>query len=136
MKLTAFAAPLLAFTLIAGPGVLMAQRDGYGPPPAPRDGYGQGGWDAAPPEFREVQRQGFHDGIEGAHRDMDNHRRPNVNNRDEYRHPNVPGRDRRDYKAGFARGYAAAWQHGNFGPGGPHEGYGPGNGYGAGPRAY
>ena len=36
---------------------------------------------------QEIQRQGFRDGIEGARKDSDNHRRPNVNNRDEYRHP-------------------------------------------------
>ncbi len=48
-----------------------------------------GGWDAPPAEFRDIQRQGFHDGIEGARKDFDHHRAPNVNGREEYRHPHV-----------------------------------------------
>jgi ribosome modulation factor len=72
---------------------------------------GQGGWDAPPQESNDVARRGFHDGIEGARKDYENHRQPNVNNRDEYRHPNVPRRDRNDYRAGFQRGYDAGVQH-------------------------
>lgn len=71
----------------------------------------QGGWDAPPPEFREVQRQGFHDGIEGARKDFDNHRQPNVRNRDEYRHPHVDPSMRDDYREGFRRGYDVAMRH-------------------------
>ena len=70
-----------------------------------------GGWDAPPSEFREIQRQGFHDGIEGARKDFDNHRPPNVNNRDEYRHPHVSPSARDDYREGFRRGYDAAMRH-------------------------
>ena len=70
-----------------------------------------GGWDAPPGEFREIQRQGFHDGIEGAKKDFNNHRRPDVNNRDEYRHPHVPASDREDYRDGFRRGYEVAMNH-------------------------
>lgn len=80
----------------------------YGPPqgpPPPGYGQGRGGWDTPPQEYREFQRQGFHDGIEGARKDIENHRRPNVNNRDEFRHPNVPGNVRHDYKEAFRRGY-------------------------------
>jgi len=79
-----------------------------------------GGWDAPPGEFREIQRQGFHDGIEGARRDFDNHRPPNVNNREEYRHPHVSPSARDDYREGFRRGYDAAMSHLN----GPHSGIG------------
>lgn len=71
----------------------------------------RGGWDAPPQELRETQRQGFHDGIEGARKDFDNHRRPDVNNRDEFRHPNV-SRDQRDaYREGFRRGYEVGVSH-------------------------
>ena len=97
-------------------GAAMAQ---YGPPPPPREGYGQGGWDAPPGEMREVARQGFRDGIVGAQRDMQNHRRPNVNNRDEFRHPRVPPNVRADYQMGFQRGYDTAMRHAMYG------GYGP-----------
>jgi hypothetical protein len=69
------------------------------------------GWDDVPPGFRDVQRKGFHDGIEGAKKDFDNHRRPDVNNRDEYRHPHVPASDREDYRDGFRRGYEVATNH-------------------------
>lgn len=77
-------------------------------------GQDRGGWDAPPRELRDVQRQGFHDGIEGARKDIDNHRRPNVNNRDEYRHPNVRPKDEEDYRIGFRRGYETALSHMNY----------------------
>jgi hypothetical protein len=69
------------------------------------------GWEAPPPELDEVSRRGYHDGVEGAHKDYDNHRRPDVNNRDEYRHPHVPGRDREAYRHGFERGYQSGVDH-------------------------
>ena len=71
----------------------------------------EGGWDAPPPELDEVTRRGFHDGIEGARKDYDNHRRPDVNNRDEFRHPHVAGRDRDAYRNGYARGYQVGVDH-------------------------
>lgn len=75
------------------------------PPPAPPQ------WDAFPSEFNEFQRQGFHDGMEGARRDFDNHRRPDVDNRDEYRHPHLPPEQREAYREGFRRGYDRAMAH-------------------------
>jgi len=111
MKLNRFAIPLLAISL-AAPGLVIAQS--YAPP-AP--GYGRaGGWDAPPQEFKDIQRQGYHDGIEGARKDYDNHRRPDVNNRDEYRHPHVPSSARSDYRDGFRRGYDTAMEHLANGP--------------------
>ena len=68
-------------------------------------------WNLPPQEFREIQQRGYHDGIEGARKDYDNHRRPDVNNRDEYRHPHVPESARGDYREGFRRGYETAWDH-------------------------
>jgi hypothetical protein len=68
-------------------------------------------WNMPPQEFKDIQRQGYHDGIEGARKDYDNHRRPDVNNRDEYRHPHVPESARADYREGFRRGYETAWDH-------------------------
>jgi hypothetical protein len=68
-------------------------------------------WNLPPQEFREIQQKGYHDGIEGARKDYDNHRRPDVNNRDEYRHPHVPESARSDYREGFRRGYETAWDH-------------------------
>jgi hypothetical protein len=69
------------------------------------------GWDAPPPELDEASRHGYHDGLEGARKDYENHRRPDVNNRDEFRHPDVPGRDREAYRHGFERGYRRGVEH-------------------------
>lgn len=85
---------------------------GYGaPPPPPPPPAARGDWDTVPNEFNDAQRRGFHDGIEGARHDFDNHRRPDVNNRDEYRHPNLPGGLREAYRDGFRRGYDRGWAH-------------------------
>ena len=108
----------LAF-LLSPVGIAIASA---GPAPAPLAAPSataiqeQGGWDAPPGEFREVQRKGFHDGVEGARKDFDNHRQPDVNNREEYKHPDVPRGDRRDYREGFRRGYEAAVAHMAGGP--------------------
>jgi hypothetical protein len=100
-----FAAPLLAIAL-ATPGLAVAL------PPAPVPMFAQEpSWDTPPKEFKDIQRQGYHDGIEGARKDYDNHRRPDVNNRDEYRHPKVADSAKADYRDGFRRGYDAAMDH-------------------------
>jgi hypothetical protein len=71
----------------------------------------QRGWDTPPHEFSEIMRKGFHDGVEGARKDFDKHRAPNVQDRDEYRHPHVDESARDDYREGFRRGYDAAMSH-------------------------
>ena len=63
---------------------------------------------APPPRFTELQRRGFHDGVEGAQKDFGNHRRPNVANRDEYREPHLDPRFWPEYREGFRRGYEMA----------------------------
>jgi hypothetical protein len=114
MNKTRIAALVLGVGMIAAPAALFAQ----GPPPPQGYGYGQGpggpggpgGWDAPPREFtRDIQRQGFRDGMYGAQKDFENHRRPTVMNRDEYR--NYRGPERRFYQAAFQRGYNAWWNH-------------------------
>ena len=102
--------PMLALSLaLSGPSIAHAAQQ---PGPPPPGAYGQqGGWDAPPPEFRDAQRQGFHDGVEGARHDFDNHRQPNPNNRDEYRHPRISRDLRRDYREGFRQGYDRAMRH-------------------------
>lgn len=73
-------------------------------------------WEMPPQEFNDLQRQGFHDGIEGARKDFGNHRAPDVNNRDEYRHPDLGGPARKAYRQAFRRGYQMAASH-LWGPG-------------------
>jgi hypothetical protein len=81
--------------------------------PVQAQGFGQdrGGWDESPREMSEIQRRGFHDGIEGARHDVENHRNPDVNNRDEYRNADFPPALREQYRDGFRRGYALAISH-------------------------
>ncbi len=104
-----FALSLLALSL--GSASLVIAKSQEAPPPPPGYDQDRGGWDVPPAEFREVQRQGYHDGIEGARRDYDQHRRPDVNNREEYRHPHVEASAREDYREGFRRGYERAMDH-------------------------
>ena len=107
-----FITPVLTLILTAGTTLANAQYYGQPGPPPPPPGYAQGGWDQAPPEFRAAMQRGFHDGIEGARKDFQNHRPPNVNNRDEYRNPHfIAPPDRHDYREGFRRGYNVAVQH-------------------------
>jgi hypothetical protein len=77
------------------------------------------GWDAPPRELNEYQQRGFHDGIEGARKDFENHRRPDVENRDEFRRPNVPMDVRDAYLDGFRRGYQVGVNHFFNAGGGP-----------------
>jgi ribosome modulation factor len=98
-------AVLTLATSVCVPNSLVAQ----GPPP-----YGfhvQGGWDTPPSEYQEIGRRGYHDGIEGARKDFENHRKPNVKNRDEYRHPPVSSAERDEYRASFRRGYDTGVEH-------------------------
>jgi hypothetical protein len=108
MKSTRFLISTLGIALLAGGGSAVAQRYSYGPQAsyAPQASYdppverGQRRRDA------EFQRRGFQDGTVGADRDFQNHRRPNVNNRDEFRNPNfIPRWAREAYREGFRRGY-------------------------------
>jgi hypothetical protein len=79
-----------------------------GPPPP---GFYNQPWTQAPGSYRDdISRRGFHDGIEGARKDFQNHRPPNVNNRDEYRHPSVGGSARHAYRQAFAQGYQVGVQ--------------------------
>jgi hypothetical protein len=68
-------------------------------------------WDFVPDRFSEIGRRGFHDGVEGARKDMENHRRPDPYNRDEYRNPHVPPQLVDDYREGFRLGYERAIAH-------------------------
>ncbi len=108
------------FSLALTVGAASAQY--YGPPPQRPDSYGPvQPWETAPQEFRAAMQRGFHDGVEGARKDFQNHRPPNVNNRDEFRNPHfIAPPDRHDYRMGFRRGYQVGVQHIYGG-----QGYGP-----------
>jgi hypothetical protein len=111
MKLKWFALSMLI--LATGTAGFSRSRAYAATPQEAAPGYvqDQSAWDAPPAEFRDVQRQGFHDGIEGARQDFDHHRMPDVNNRKEYKHPHVDSAVREDYREGFRRGYDVAMKH-------------------------
>ncbi len=98
--------PLLAASTLAL--LFTAAGLGIGVKPAAAQQYG---WDAPPRELNEYQQRGFHDGVAGARKDFDNHRQPNVENRDEYRHPSLPPEVREAYRDGFRRGYQVGVSH-------------------------
>ena len=98
---------LLSLALLASAGIASAQYYQGPPPPA----Y-QHDWQNAPPQFVAAEQRGYRDGVEGARKDFDNHRPPNVNNRDEYRNPHfIAPPDRQSYRHGFREGYRVAVQH-------------------------
>ena len=123
MNFNRFAVPTLALFLGATCMVSAWARGGQQGPPPPaygQGGYGQqrygqdrdrGNWDMPPQELNDIQRQGFSDGIVGARKDFDNHRQPDVNNRDEYRNPHLPPEEREAYRDGFRRGYQRGVSH-------------------------
>jgi hypothetical protein len=106
MKLFRLAFAALALSL--GAPVLLTAQNWQGQNHPDHD---RGGWDAPPREFRDIQRQGFHDGIEAAHNDFNNHYPPNIEQRREFRHPPVRGEFQNDYRDGFRRGYNMAFSH-------------------------
>jgi hypothetical protein len=99
-----------AFALVFLAGYSGTQKSLAAPAPEAA-AYGQERWEMPPQEFNEIQRRGFHDGVEGARRDYGNHRRPDVNNREEYRHVDMPHDAREVYRHAFRRGYEEAASH-------------------------
>ena len=81
------------------------ERGGPGMRPGPGNGPGPG-VAPAPGPGNDIRIRGFQDGMDGALRDLDNHRPPDPNNRDEFRHPNnVPYQMQDVYRDGFRAGY-------------------------------
>lgn len=112
MKLKCFALSLLALS-IGSAGLLAAKAHAspYGTNPAAIQDRDNHDWDAPPSEFRDVQRNGFHDGIEAARSDFDHHREPGVDHHDSFKHPHVAREDRDAYREGFRQGYDRAMHH-------------------------
>jgi hypothetical protein len=104
-----FMATVFAFAFMAG--YSGTQKSFAAPAPAEPGAYGQERWEIPPGEFNEIQRRGFHDGVEGARKDYGNHRNPDVDNREEYRHPDMPHELREPYREAFRRGYREAASH-------------------------
>jgi hypothetical protein len=80
-------------------------------PAAALEGQFQLPWDQPPPEFKEVQREGFHAGVKAAIHDYDHHRDPEYERHKEFVHPKVDRSMKEDYRQGFQRGYDDTWKH-------------------------
>ncbi len=80
-------------------------------PPVGQQGVTALPWLPPPPEFKEMQRQGFHAGVKAAIHDYDHHRFPDPARRREYRHPHVDPAFQGDFRQGFRRGYDDAIHH-------------------------
>jgi hypothetical protein len=68
-------------------------------------------WMQPPPEFKEMQRKGFHAGVQAAIKDYDHHRDPDLERHKEYVHPKVDRSFVPDYRDGYRRGYNDALKH-------------------------
>jgi len=111
MKKTIPGLSLAAFATAVLLSVPAVQAQQGPPPPVYGPDYGHEVWAAPPAEVQGMEAQGFHDGIEGARKDYENHRPPSVENREEYRHPPVSHHDREAYRHGFRRGYETGVDH-------------------------
>jgi hypothetical protein len=117
MTINRIAVPAIALLFLGATslGIARASAAPQGPPP-PGFGQDRGGWDAPPQELQELQRRGFHDGVEAARDDFNHQQRPDVNRREEFRHPRVPPDDKDAYREGFRRGYDVGISHLMHGP--------------------
>ena len=109
MRKTFFAVSALALSLGVTSGGLVAKAHAAAIPAQAQ--FGEGRWEDAPSEYREVQRMGFRDGIEAARRDFDRHSRKDADDHDSYKHPRVERNLVGDYRSGFREGYSRAMRH-------------------------
>lgn len=109
MKTKWLSAAAIAAALVLPAG--MAAKAHAAAAPAAPGYYQERPWDQPPDEYRDVQRQGFRDGIEAARRDFDQHTRKDVDDHERYRRPPVQGNMQTDYRDGFRHGYDMAMRH-------------------------
>lgn len=68
-------------------------------------------WDQPPPEFKDMERRGFNDGVQAAIKDFNHHREPEAERHKEFQNPHVHRSFVADYRKGFRRGYDDAMRH-------------------------
>ena len=111
MTKTWFAVSALAISLGATSGGF-GVRAHAAPAPSPAQyQQGEGRWDEPPSEYRDAQRQGFHDGVEAARHDFETRSHKDADDHERYRHPRVERELRDDYRNGFREGYSRAMHH-------------------------
>jgi Spy/CpxP family protein refolding chaperone len=114
MKLTRLALSVLALALASSP--LLAH--GASPQDQPKEGAGQpaparvkAAWEKPPEEFNDVQRQGFHDGVDAARDDFQNQHPQDAEKRNEFHHAPGSKHAREQYLEGFRTGYDLAFYY-------------------------
>lgn len=110
MTKTWLAVSALAVSLGATSGGLAARAYVAPASPAPA-AFQEGRWDEPPSEYRDAQRQGFHDGVEAARHDFETHSHKDADDHDRYRHPRVEREFHNDYRSAFKEGYSRAMHH-------------------------
>ena len=110
MTKTWFTVSALALALGATSGGFAA-RAHAAPAPSQPQYEGQGRWDEPPSEYRDAQRMGFHDGVDAARRDFDEHRHRDADDHGAYKHPRVERDLVSDYRSAFKEGYSRAMHH-------------------------
>jgi hypothetical protein len=115
MKRYSLALPLLAIALASSP-LLLAQ--GAKSDDQPKEASGsqapavvKAKWEKPPEEFNDVQRQGFHDGIEAARDDLQNQRTQDAEKRNEFHHAPGSKHSHEQYLEGFRTGYDLAFYY-------------------------
>jgi hypothetical protein len=111
MKVKYFAISALTVALAASAGLMTVKAHAATPAQPAAGLYQDRPWDEPPGEFREVQKRGFHEGVEAARRDFEHHSHKDADDHEAYRHPRVERSLRDDYRDGFKRGYDAAMHH-------------------------
>jgi hypothetical protein len=97
-----------------GLGLLVVLAGGLAVMPAParaQDGTITLPWMQPPPEFKEMQRKGFHAGVQAAVKDYDHHKDPDLERHKEYVKPKVDPSYVPDWRDGYKRGYNDAYKH-------------------------
>jgi|GEM_PF-4526581 len=69
------------------------------------------GWQQPPRGYNNVQRQGFHAGIDAARRDIDRGLPPDFRRHQRFRHPHLPPGPREEFRRSFRHGYEMGYQH-------------------------
>jgi hypothetical protein len=104
--------------LLIGFGLGVAMSVGFAVMPAPayaapegaQDGFSVP-WMQPPAEFREMQRKGFHAGVQDAVKDFDHHKDPDMERHKQYVKPKVDRSYVPDWRDGYRRGYNDAYKH-------------------------
>jgi hypothetical protein len=111
MKMRWFSIAALTVSLAASASMMTAKAHAEALPAAQPADSQERPWDQPPDEYRDVQRQGFHDGVDAARKDWDLHAHKDADDHERFRHPPVDRQFDHDYRDAFKHGYSEAMHH-------------------------